>query len=69
MAIERFWTCWVDRTSGGYGHRHKTKEDAYKEAERLSQMPSNHNRKVFVMVVVAACQIKVPVEWFTVKWS
>ena len=64
--IRPFWTCWVDGSAGGYGYRHWAKEDAYKEAERLAQMPSNHNRKVFVMEMVAACQTKAPVDWLTI---
>ena len=44
-----FWTTWVDGTTGGYGYKHPTLDEAKKEAERLSQLPGNIGKPVRVL--------------------
>lgn len=64
--MEKFWTCLVEGTTGGYGHKHDTFDSAKQEAERLAKMPSNCNRKVYVLGVIGYCEVsEIPVRWTT----
>jgi len=64
--INRFWTCWVEHSNGGYGYRHTSREAACLEAERLAQLTSNRGKVIFVLEMVASCRMRVPVEWQTI---
>jgi len=60
----KFWTCFVEGTGGGYGHKHDTIESARKEAERLARQASNRTRKVYVLEMVCFCEVpEIPVIW------
>ena len=64
MAENKLWLCFVDGTSGGYGHKHDTLESATQEAERLSKLPLTRGRKVLVLELVCSCEVpEVPVQW------
>ena len=64
MGAHKFWTCFVEGTAGGYGHRHDTLESARQEAERLAKMPGNRGKKVYVLELVGFCQSQdIPVTW------
>ena len=60
----KFWTCWVEGTTGGYGYRHESLESARKEAERLAALSNNDGKPVFVLEFVGAAVIN-RVRWET----
>lgn len=53
--MKKFWTCWVDGSSGGYGYRHESLESAKKEAERLATI--YEGKAVFVMAFIGAAVV------------
>jgi len=62
--MNRFWTNFVEGTSGGNHHKHDTLESARQEAERLAKMPGNRGKKVYVLELVGFCQSQdIPVTW------
>jgi len=61
--MNRFWTCWVKGTNGGYGYQHTTREDAVQEAERLAGLPVNQGREVYMLELVGCCKKPPPVQW------
>lgn len=62
--MQKFWTCWVVGTDGGYGQQHQTIEAATNEAERLARLHQNHNRAVYVLELVGCCLVpQAPVQW------
>lgn len=64
---EKFWNCWVEGTDGGFHYRHSSLEVAKQEAERLARMPSINHRKVYVLELVAYCEVpEIPVDWHLV---
>ena len=57
--MDRFYCCYVAGT-GGFSYRHETENLARQEAERLAQMPSNRDKKVFVLETVCYCRTEYP---------
>ncbi len=62
--MKKFWTCWVDGTTGGYGYRHSTFEDAQHEAKRLAVLQGNDGKAVYVLEYVGRA-ISERVKWET----
>ena len=60
--IEKFWTCYVDGRNGGVCFKHFSLESAKQEAERLSRLPGNDGKVVYLMECMGAARIKL-VEW------
>ena len=64
---QKFFTCFVEGTTGSYGAKHDNLDSAMTEAERLVRMPSNRNKKVYVLEMVRYCEAQeipvVPVVW------
>jgi len=66
---EKFWNCWVEGTNGGLHYKHATLGAAQEEAERLQRLFGNKDRKVYVMELVAYCEIpkpEPPILWYMV---
>ena len=67
----KFWMLFVEG-SNGFTYRHETPEAAETEAERLARMPSNSNKKVFVLESIEYCQtepIVPPVVFHEILWA
>lgn len=47
--MKKFWTTWVENSSGGYGRPQPTFKEATREAERIAQLPGNIGKPVRVM--------------------
>lgn len=47
--MRKFWTCWVENSSGGYGRPQPTFDEAKQEATRLAQLPGNIGKPVRVL--------------------
>jgi hypothetical protein len=60
----KFWTCFVEGSGGGTYYRHEWESDAYTEAERLSRLPNNRGKKVYILEMVRYCEVpETPVTW------
>lgn len=66
--MEKFWNIWVEGTDGGYHHKHINEGAAMEEAERLARSSNVKGRKVYVMELIACCEVpETPVEWHHVE--
>ncbi len=67
--MNEFWCCYVEG-SGGFKIAHFEEEEARNEAERLSLLPENQGKKVWLLFSEAFCIAGVPikpsVEWHEV---
>ena len=67
--MDKFWNCWIEDTTDGFHYKHPTLEEAKQEAERLQRMPSNRDKRVYIMELICYCEIlelTPPIAWHTV---
>lgn len=68
MGDNKFWTCFVEGTSGGYDCKHDNLGSAMTEAERFARMYSNRGKKVYVLELVFFCEAQeTPVHWTEIE--
>lgn len=61
--LDKFWMCYV-QDSDGCKVRHINRTEAMEEAERLSRLPSNAGKKVYLLVVVGYVSYEpMPLKW------
>ena len=61
--MDKFWMCYVEETNN-CSHKHYNRTEAIAEAERLLRMPSNANKKVYLLEVVGyAHHEPMPIKW------
>ena len=59
----KFYMCYVE-DSRGCSYIHPSLEDARTEAERLTKMPGNEGKRVYIMESIQFCQVEYPpVNW------
>jgi len=60
----KFWMCYVER-SAGCRYIHHDLEEARIEAERLSKLRGNEDKRVYIMESTQCCYIEYPpVVWY-----
>ncbi len=55
--MKKFWTCWVEGTTGGYGRQQPSLDEAKRESERLVQLPGNTGKRVYVLECLGATSV------------